>query len=132
MQESYIISQFNYNIRFFTKKGESESHVAAREGRFSNLTPKVSQNLKTFSWGQPQPLVRSNQPHVKALFVRILNSQKLLRCLHPSFAYIVLFFRVYLTNNRQTTHFKVITTITWKLVRTSLSFKRRRNGCVYL
>jgi len=48
MQESYIISQFNYNTRFFTKKGESESHIAASEGRLSKLTPKVSQNLKTF------------------------------------------------------------------------------------
>ncbi len=65
MQESYIIPQFNYNIRFFTKKCESESHIAASEGRFSNLTPKVSQNLKTFSWKQPQRLVISNQPHVK-------------------------------------------------------------------
>jgi|GEM_PF-2791093 len=48
MQESYIISQFNYNTRFFTKKCESESHVAASEIRLSNLTPKVSQNLVSF------------------------------------------------------------------------------------
>ncbi|HAK79695.1 MAG TPA: hypothetical protein DCM71_22985 [Runella sp.] len=67
MQESCIISNFNYIGRFyFSKKAQKLVLRFLGAVRFLNLTLKVSQNLGKFGWEQPQPLVRSNQTQVKA------------------------------------------------------------------